>query len=204
MFEKELAELERLDSHARGAVEARQRIHARIRDIALQDPRCLESVNSLDPHDATDAIRLADIYEALAPAAPTLESFFAAQLSRILASCRARPRSRPAFGVLIAFMFLESCAPDTLRRRLRALPVEGLRSDRASLRRACADLLGGHRLADDAPAREAVYRSLSDPDWRVRALAESSLEEEGLLPPDYRPSVLDRLRRRFLSWTDYV
>jgi len=45
---------------------------------------------------------------------------------------------------------------------------------------------------------------LSDSDWRVRAQAESSLMDQHFLPSRFQASALDKLRRRFLSWTDYV
>jgi hypothetical protein len=57
--------------------------------------------------------------------------------------------------------------------------------------------------ANQAAFLAAVIRHLDDPDWKVRAIADCYLRGEGMLPDAYRPSMLDRLRRRYLTWLVY-
>ena len=207
MFDAELAELDNLvSSSPSGATdEARAAIHGRMRAQAhLAPERLAEWIQAVDPTDADQAGRLSDVYEALAPDATALEAFFLTELNRLLSVCEAHPGSQPAFSALGALMFLEAHAPESLRRDVRGRLVVGLRSSSASVRRACVDLLGGHDVGRDTVARTAAEAALRDSDWKVRALAESTLSGAGLLPPGYSTPLIDRLRRKMGSWTDYV
>jgi hypothetical protein len=207
MFDADLNALVELDESgpAAGRDEMRATIQARMRAAARGNSANLAAwVRSLSPHDASDANRLSDLYETLAPDAIELEAFFAEEADRLLAACEAQPRSVSAFTAILSLMFLEKHAPESLRRRLRERYALGLRSSSASVRRACVDLIGGHEVSKDAAARSAVEACLQDSDWRVRALAESTLAGEGLLPKGYTVPLLDRVRRSMFDWTKYV
>ena len=207
-FDAELDALSHLDpadpdTNARDG--RRGEIHARMRERVRERPSGLSAwVASLDPHDPGTTQRLLDVYEALAPDAAELEDFFLVELERLLAACESRSDSEPAFDAAGGLMFLESHATQRLRTEFRRRLVAGLRSPAASVRRACADLLGGHEPGQDATARAALEAALRDPDWRVRALAESSLSGQGLLPEGYAVPFLDRMRRKAMDWTAYV
>jgi hypothetical protein len=206
MFEAELEELEAIDpAKELPSDEGRASIHARMRAQAIQSPeRLAEWVRTVDPREKKGSNQLADVYEALAPDAASLQGFFLAELNRVLSVCEASPRSKEAFATLGWLCFLEPDAPDGMRVAMRSRLMEGLRSPFPSIRRACVDLIGGHEIGRDAAARSAVAACLEDGDWRVRALAESTLSEDGLLPPNYSVSLADRVRRKIFSWTDYV
>ncbi|MDX1996341.1 MAG: hypothetical protein SF066_01375 [Thermoanaerobaculia bacterium] len=206
MFDKELAELDELDFSSTSGLpdEARAAIYGRMRAQAQVVPERLAGwIQTLDPTDSDQAFRLSDVYEALAPAAVALEAFFLAELNRLLSVCEAHPDSKPAFYALGALGFLQD-APESFRRAARDRLVLGLGSSSASVRRACVDLLGDHDVGRDAAARTAAQAALRDGDWKVRALAECTLSDAGLLPQGYRTPLIDRLRRKMGSWTNYV
>ena len=206
MFKAVLDAVEAIDlTDAASADATRERVHGKMRAAASADPdRLTDAVRSLDPLDFSEASRLAHVYEALSPNMSSLSSFYLNELDRMLQLCQAHPRSKPAFFALGAFMFVEDHADGRSRDEVRRRLVEGLRSPAAAVRRACADLIGGLGLEGDSSARTAVEGCLQDPDWRVRALAESSLEGAGVLPFNHKPAALDRLRRKLFDWTSYV
>lgn len=206
VFEVELAELEAIDpGEASSADATRQRIHARMRaEASAASEQLANAVGALNPLDDSQATGLSDIYEALAPDVAALLPLFLGELNRLLRICESHPRSRSAFSALASLMFLESHASGSAQDAIRSRLVEGLHSSPVSVRRACADLLGGFGVERDATSRSELERCLEDPDWRIRALAESSLEGAGLLPPTYKPSLLDRLRRKSGDWRSYV
>jgi hypothetical protein len=205
VYEEELKELGCVDLHVPTPPEERRAaIYARMRARAREAPEQLARWSlTLDPYDARGSLQLAEVYEALAPDAGVLQEFFVGQLDRLLRACEARPRSREAFSALDALAFVEERS-EALSAAMRRRLLEALPSPAASVRRAAVDLLGGHDVASDARARAALMASLRDPDWKVRALSESSLSPLGLLPTDYEVPVTDRLRRRFRNWTSYV
>lgn len=200
MFDAEFSELDEREV----SDEARVLIHGRMCAQARAAPvRLAEWVRTVDPTNSHGASRLADVYEALAPDAASFEAFFIGELDRLVSVCEAHPSSKPAFNAIGALMFLEG-DPESLWRTLRDRLIAGLRSSSASVRRACVDLLGGHDFGRDAAARAAIEGALRDGDWKVRALAESALSSEGLLPPGYSTPLIDRLRRKMFSWVEYV
>jgi len=207
LFEDELRELDLNtgSSDVAAKEQAEAAILARMRDQAANASERLEAwARALDPARKEDAIRLMEVYEALAPDCRTHERFFLAELNRVLSECEAHPSSKVAFDVVGAFMFLEPHAPESLRSALRQRLSTGLVSSTVSVRRACVDLIGGYDLSGDPEIRSAVEACLRDKDWRVRAMAESTLSENNLLPPDYRPPLVDRLLRKIRPWANYV
>jgi hypothetical protein len=209
MFDAELAELNAPGlSNASGLTdEARATIHGRMRAQAQLAPvRLAEWIQTLDPTDEDQADRLTEVYEALAPDAVALEAFFLAELNRLLAVCEAHPGSGPVFVALFGLGWFEDYAPESLQRSARERLVLGLGSSSASVCRVCADMLAGFDIGRDAAARTATEAALRDSDWKVRAFAERTLSEAGLLPQGHRVSLIDWLRRRMGSWpnTGYV
>jgi hypothetical protein len=108
------------------------------------------------------------------------------------------PEATSAASVLTSYAFLEH-RTDT--RKFDMLPryVALAHSTETHLRHAAVELLAGFEVATAPGVRDELTRMLSDTNWRVRNYAEDLLREEGVLPSGYRPSLLDRLRRRIFS-----
>jgi hypothetical protein len=206
MFESELEELQQLSDSAREDADAqRARIHESIRRQARQYPAaCRQFVDGLDVRNPDQQLKIWDIYEALSVQAADWESFFLAELDKLLAACATNPRDNRLFKHFVPFGYLQNRASSALCGKFRERFVASMSSPVTPLRRASADMVGSFQLGEDAAAIEATRKALRDPDWKVRTFAEVTLSEHSALPPGYAPSLLDRIRRRLFNWTEYV
>ena len=199
MFERQFRELDEVEAQRRPPGEERDqrtRLLAKIAEEAQSDPSgTVLKVRELSPVVSEESAQLWRLYEALAPGASRWEDLFASELERVIGVCEASEKNESATSLLDGFMFLDRTASGALRSRIRKQLERALNSNSTPLRRAAANVAGSFLGDGDTALRSGLERALKDRDWRVRKFAEGALSDNDSLPPNYSPSVLDRIRR---------
>jgi hypothetical protein len=191
------------DRSAEGDAET-ERLAAAVRRVIrrLSDEDVIGWARNQDPLTFEGYERLWALYEVLAPDAAQWEELFATEFDRVFERCQNDAKPKHAFALIWSFNSLEDSAPSSLATRIRQRLTEALQSPDARMRRLGVFLIDSFAFDDDPSARQAVMNALHDSDWRVRVLAADRLSDANLLQPGYRLSLMDRLRRRYLDYTD--
>ena len=189
------ARLQQSDGDARAEAAAAWRSHAE------SDLGGLAAFLPTVPLDGSCA--LFEVYEALSELDARPAEFFVGELERLISAASATPSNRAIYSQLEAFAFLARDPGGDLEAQLARTLLESLDSKVPQVRR-CAAHLGGDFIGPDASELQLKLRELvgTDPDWRVRVIAHSSLKDlandypDSLSPPPI--GLLDSLRARLL------
>jgi hypothetical protein len=175
-----------------------------IRRAAAANPEeALALLRSLDLSDHVQARAYSDFIRDLWFESEQWSSQLVEEFDRVYALCSASPGMGQLFA-LGSFADLAHFANDSLKLALTQRFLAALDSPHAAVRhtviRNHSGIDGG---ASQGAFHAAVMKCLADPDWKVRTMAECYLRDEDALPRTYRPSIADRIRRRFFVWNIY-
>lgn len=169
----------------------------KLREEAGASPEALAAwLDGLDRTDAEALDRLGEVLWAVANDVGRFEEVLVLEAGRALDTCERLPAVKEAFSPVEGLLSADS---RRVRNILCDAAVAHSRSPAASVRRVCMEVLGDVVDAVDVRGFQALKLGLVDPDWRVRSLAEESLRDLNRLGKDWRPPLLDRLRKRFLK-----
>ena len=187
----ELAALQAGDLSDRSRLEIQARV-VRIAGTCLADAG--RGLKRLELHTEHGSETYADLIEALCSGGPELVDLLLGELRRVRGLCEERMTVHSRWA-LQSFGFMEQNKAMSQHPDVVAALIEGLTSRHALVRLEAVDSLGGLSLESMPSVVAAIKNALGDPDWRVRYVAEQILGDAGMLPPEHRVSLLDRIRR---------
>ncbi len=185
-------------SEPRLSEEGRNRLFAELRAVAKNDRATFINVVRALPFENSNT--LFEVYMALAGEPGRWEDFFLEELERLFNAAHSAADPVAVLTHLEAFAYLASKQEGSLQRRMRQRFQKELDSPHVAIRHRAIWAIGDFLYASNYDVINKLKQLLAeDRDWRVRYYAHTALKSINKVPPEYRPSFLDKTRAIFMN-----